>query len=79
LHKPEPPSSGQEAKMYVLHIERKNGSQKYRFKLQVPSLSRQDALAQFNVVADRYQGETKLISCRRLSEDLDPDDPDAIE
>jgi len=30
-------------------------------------------------VADRYQGETKLISCRRLSDDLDPDDPDAIE
>jgi nucleoid-associated protein YejK len=61
---------------YILHIERKVGKQKYKFKMEVPSPTRKDAIEQFNKYADRHDGETILISCRLLREDMDPDDPD---
>jgi hypothetical protein len=61
---------------YILHIERQQGRMKYRFKLQVPSSRRQEAIAQFNEVAARYPGASTLISCRRVDDDLDPDNPD---
>jgi hypothetical protein len=61
---------------YILHIERQQGRMKYRFKLQVPSSKRQEAIAQFNEAAARYPGASTLISCRRVDDDLDPDNPD---
>jgi hypothetical protein len=64
---------------HILHIERIDGKMKYRFKMTVPSESRKQAIEIFNTVADRYHGESRLISCRKVSEDIDPDDPDSIE
>jgi len=64
---------------YVLHIERKWSGKKYRFKIEVDVPSRKKAIEEFNRYADMHEGESTLISCRLVRDDIDPDDPDAIE
>lgn len=62
--------------MYILTIERKWNKQKYRFKMEVPFTSRKEAIKAFNEYADKHDGESILVSCRLVREDVDPDDPD---
>ena len=50
---------------YILHIERKIGRQHYRFKMEVEAASRPEAIAAFNTYADRHEGVSILISCKR--------------
>jgi hypothetical protein len=50
---------------YILHIERKVGKHRYRFKMEIEAASRPKAIEAFNTYADRHVGESILISCRR--------------
>jgi len=50
---------------YILHIERKVGKTRYRFKMEIEAKGRKEAIEAFNTYADRHVGESILISCRR--------------